>query len=134
MPDMGDLAMVLGTEEMAIQQAHRNMVGSSVADMARVLQELLSRRLTAYVAGVKDGKSVTRWANGETDIRYESERRLRTAYEIAQLLASFDSPKIVRGWFVGLNPKLEDISPAEAIHADRLQDALAAARAFIAGG
>src|SRR5688572_13758009 len=99
--------MVLSTEETALQQAHRNMVSSSVADMARVLQELLSRRLTAYIAGVKDGKSVTRWANGETDIRYESEQRLRTAYEIAQLLASFESPKIVRGWFVGLNPQLE---------------------------
>lgn len=126
--------MVLSTEEKALQQAHRNMVGSSVADMACVLQEMLSRRLTAYVAGVKDGKSVTRWANGETDIRFESEQRLRAAYEIAQMLSSFESPATVRAWFVGLNPQLEDTSPAEAIHDGRLQDAMSAARAFIAGG
>ena len=96
---------------------------------------MLSRRLTAYIAGVKDGKTVARWASGEvTDIREpETEQRMRTAYEIAQLLLGDDSPRTVRAWFIGLNPQLGDVPPAEAIREGRLQDAIAAARAFAAG-
>jgi hypothetical protein len=84
---------------------------------------------------VRDGKTVTRWANGEvSDVRdYTVEQRLRTAYEIAQLLLIEESPRTVRAWFIGLNPELGDTSPAEAISEGRLKDVLAAARAFIAG-
>jgi hypothetical protein len=106
-----------------------------VQQVASELQSLLTRRFTAVVAGVKDGKTVTRWASGETtDIRVESEQRLRTAYEIARLLLQFDSPQTVRAWFIGLNPQLDDVSPIEAIHDGRLKEALSAARAFVAGG
>lgn len=46
------------------------------------------------------------------------------------------SPSFVarRAWFIGLNPQLDDVSPAEAIHDGRLKEAKAAARAFVAGG
>ncbi len=122
-------------EAAVLEQVHRQSVNASVSEVASFLQDLLSRRLVAYVAGVKDGKTVTRWANGEvTGVRQESEQRLRTAYEIAQLLIQFDSPRIVRAWFIGLNPQLDDVSPAEAIHEGRLKEAKAAARAFVAGG
>jgi len=119
----------------ASARVHRQAVSASVSEVARLLQELLSRRLTAYIAGVKDGKTVARWASGEVaDIREpETEQRMRTAYEIAQLLLGDDSPRTVRAWFIGLNPQLGDVPPAEAIREGRLQDALAAARAFAAG-
>jgi hypothetical protein len=122
-------------EAAVLEQAHRQSVNASVSEVASFLQDLLSRRLVAYVAGVKDGKTVTRWASGEvTGVRQESEQRLRTAYEIAQLLIQFDSPRIVRAWFIGLDPQLDDVSPAEAIHEGCLKEAKAAARAFVAGG
>lgn len=41
---------------------------------------------------------------------------------------------MIRAWFVGMNPQLDDDSPAEAIHGGRLKEAMAAARAFAAGG
>lgn len=117
------------------ERAHRQSVHASVAEVAGYLQELLSRRLTAYIAGVKDAKTVTRWASGEVEnARYENEQRLRTAYEIAQLLVRFDSPRVVKAWFIGLNPQLGDVSPAEAIHDGELKEAMSAARAFVAGG
>lgn len=117
------------------EQIHREALQTSLAAIGSALQELLSRRLTAYIAGVKDGKTITRWAKGEvTDLRQESEQRLRTAYEIAQLLIShFDSPGIVKSWFIGLDPYLGDTSPAEAIHSGQLREALSAARVFISG-
>jgi hypothetical protein len=117
----------------AIERAHRRSVQVSVAEAARSLQDLLTRRLTAYIVNVKDGKSITRWINGEVKvIRPESEVRLRTAYEIQALLSRYESPQTIRAWFIGLNPDLGDVSPAEAIHEGRLQEALAAAREFVA--
>lgn len=125
--------MVLTTSS---PDTHRQALDASIQEVAGRLQELLTRRLTAYVAGVESGKTVSRWANGEvTDIRdADIEQRLRTAYQISLLLLGQDSPRTVRAWFIGLNPELGDVSPAEAIHEGRLKDALSAARAFMAGG
>ena len=119
-----------------ISQTHRQAMTAPVQEIAGRLQELLSRRLTAYVAGVDNGRTVARWATGEiTEIRQQdTEQRLRAAYEIALLLLSQDSPETVRAWFLGMNPQLGDISPAEAIHEGHLKDAFGAARAFMAGG
>ncbi|HET8626220.1 MAG TPA: hypothetical protein VFL91_02315 [Thermomicrobiales bacterium] len=117
------------------EQAHNLSTRVTIQEAARSLQDLLSRRLTAYMLGVKDAKTITRWASGEvTTIRYESEERLRCAYEIVQLLTQFDTRQIVRAWFIGLNPQLGDVSPAQAIRDGQLKEALGAARAFIAGG
>lgn len=118
-------------------QAYRAAMTTPLSEIARLLQELLSRRLTAVIVGVKDGKTIARWAAGETaDIRGgDREQRLRTAYQIAfMLLQSSDSPQVVKAWFIGLNPQLGDVAPAEALREGRLQEALAAARAFVIGG
>ena len=122
------------TMEMQVEKAHHRAVDASVEEVADSLQALLSRRLVAYIAGVKDAKTVSRWANGEVEPRDEATKRLRHAYQIALLLEEFDSPRIVKAWFIGLNPHLADLAPAEAIHDGRSTEALAAARAFIVGG
>lgn len=123
-------------QETVFQQAHRQATTASVQEVSQLLQEVLSRRLTAYIAGVRDAKTVTRWANGEViDIRdYAAEQRLRTAYEIVQVLLADESPQTVRAWFIGLNPQIGDTPPAEAISEGRLREALTAARAFMVGG
>jgi hypothetical protein len=46
----------------------------------------------------------------------------------------FDSPRVVKAWFIGLSPQLDDESPAEAIREGPLKEAMNAARAFVAGG
>lgn len=124
------------THDALMHRVHREATAAPVSEIAGVLQELLSRRLTAYIAGVGDGKTVSRWANGEvSEIRdHTQEQRIRVAYEIAQLLMSYESAQTVKAWFIGLNPQLDDVSPVEAIHEGRLKDALVAARAFTAGG
>ncbi len=122
--------------ESPVQQFHRQATTASISEIARLLQEVLSRRLTAYIAGVQDGKTVTRWANGEiTQIRdFEVEQRLRTAYEIVLLLLTVDSYLTVRAWFIGMNPELDMVSPAETLRAGHLKDALLAAHAFSVWG
>ncbi len=117
-----------------ISQAHRASVLTPVDKIAKELQELLSRQLTAYIAGVKDGKSVARWATGViTDVRVDSERQLRTAYECAYLLASLGSASFARAWFITQSPDLDDVSPAEALHQGKLKEVRLAARAFVGG-
>lgn len=117
------------------QQIHRQATTASISDIARLLQEVLSRRLTAYIAGVQDGKTVTRWTNGEVaEIRdMAMEQRLRASYEIVLLMMMHDSPHTVRAWFIGMNPDLDDVSPADALRAGDLREALQAARAFSVG-
>lgn len=119
-----------------VQQAHRRTVDTPVDSVVGFLQTLLSRRITAYIAGVKDAKSVSRWAAGETtDIRDPAmEQRLRTAYAIAQMLSEVDNPQTIKAWFVSLNPQLDDVSPSEAIREGNGKEVMAAARAFVANG
>jgi hypothetical protein len=63
-----------------------------------------------------------------------TEAKLRGAFQVFQLLLTEESPHTVRAWFVGLNPQLDDESPATAISEGRIRDVLVAAKAFLAGG
>ena len=125
-----------GTTSLVMHQIHQQAITAPVSEIAKSLQELLSRRLTAFIAGVGDGKTVSRWASGEVaQIRdHWMEQRLRTAYEIAHLLMQGDATQTVKAWFIGLNPQLGDVSPAEALRDGNLKEALSAARAFAVGG
>jgi hypothetical protein len=66
------------------------------------------------------------------------ERRLRLAYQIARLIGEKDSPGVVQAWFQGLNPQLDDRSPARLLREGDVDEVgplvLAAARAFAANG
>ena len=114
--------------------AHREAVRDSVSEIATFLMENLGQRLTALLAGLTDPKGVSRWANGKNSPQPDIERRLRAAYQVFHLVQSVESPHTVRAWFIGLNPQLEDLSPAEALAEDRFREVMAAARAFIVGG
>lgn len=123
-------------QPLTVSDAHQQATRASVREISRLMSQLLSRRMTAYIAGVDDAKTVARWMSGKTSrIRSaDVEQRLRTAHEIALLLLSTDSSDVVRAWFISLNPQLGDITPAEAIHNGDVREALAAARSFAAGG
>lgn len=118
-----------------LRQVRDQALRASVKEAASALIAVLTGRIAAYVVGVKDVKTLHRWTRGEvTDIRPESETKLRTAYEISLLLLRFDAPETVRAWFIGMAPELDDVSPARTIHEGRLQEAIGAARAFAANG
>jgi hypothetical protein len=63
--------------------------------------------------------------------------RLRLAFHAAGILAEREQPRVVQAWFTGLNPQLDDASPARLIReSPDLDDTgariLAAARSFVA--
>ena len=121
------------------KRGHRQAVEASFQAMASLLSELLSRRMAAYIAGVDNIKTVSRWISGDvTSIRdSDAETRLRMAFEIATMLMQVDAPEVVRAWFISLNPQLGDSTPVEVIHRgemDDLKEVMRAARAFATGG
>lgn len=114
--------------------AHKRTVQESIPEIVAFLAEVLGRRLTAHLAGVADVHQVANWISAKNAPRPESEKRLRAAYQVFQLLQASESPHVVRAWFIGMNPQLDDVSPVEAIAEDRLKEVMAAARAFATGG
>ena len=116
-------------------QAPEQVVHSSTREAARIVLDVLGGALAAYVLGVKDRKTVQRWAAGViVAIRPEHEATLRGVREIIVLLSRFEEPETVRAWFLGMAPELDDTAPARAVHDGRLPEAMNAARAFIAHG
>ena len=116
-------------------RAYQAAMRASAAEAASHLAKLLSRRIAAYTVGAKDIKTLVRWAEGEAEPRdAEKVKRLKVAYEIALLLAEFDSPATIKVWFIGPNPFLEDESPVDAVREGKLKEALAAAYAFAVSG
>lgn len=119
--------------------AHRRAVQATFAEIVAELAAILGKKLTAYIAGVKDTRVIDRWMQGEVEQPYrDAEPRLRLAYQIARTLNDHDSPRVVQAWFVGLNPELQDRTPAVLLReADINQvgpELLNAMRAFLVGG
>ena len=116
--------------------AHRAAMAASFADVVRELAETLGKKLTAYIAGVKDTRGIDRWIAGAEPYNGADER-LRLAYVVALTLREGDHPRVVQAWFTGLNPELDDRSPIRLLAEgteDEARAVLGAARAFRAGG
>lgn len=105
-----------------------------IAGIARYLSEMYGQKLVARMAGIDDPKRVGKWAQGVQAPRTDAEARLRAVYQITHLLLARDSDHVVRAWFIGMNPQLDDEAPADAIRAGQLKEVLAAAKAFVSGG
>ena len=128
--------MGIAAEELpgAVRQAHRQAVETSPGDMARFLQDALGQKLVAYIADVSGARTVARWVAGERKPGTDAEERLSAAFYVFRLLSEVESSYVVRAWFAGRNPLLDDVAPATVIREGRMQDAIAAARAFVSDG
>ncbi len=102
------------------------------------LSEILGPKLVAYIAGVTETRAVRRWTEEGRQARSNVQQRLRTALRLALFLRDYDSPEVVQAWFQGLNPQLNDRSPARMLREGNPEEVgpevLAAARAFVIGG
>jgi hypothetical protein len=100
------------------------------------LSEILGKKLTAYLAGVRDIDTIVRWAS-DVEPPTAVKGRLRRAYVVALTLRSSDEPPVIQAWFTGLNPELDERSPirllAEGGEAEG-RAVLEAARLFHANG
>lgn len=107
------------------------VIRATPAQMTQSLQTALSTRLVAYMTDQSD-RTIQRWAKGDgQDIRPASRRRLLAAYEALCLIDRFEPPGVASTWFIANEPQLDYTMPVEAIRNDKLEDVLAAARAFV---
>jgi hypothetical protein len=87
---------------------------------------------------VGETRAVRQWADGDREPGEDVRNRLRVALQVALPLAEAESPQIAQVWFQGLNPQLNDRSPARILREGELGEVgpsvIAAARAFLVGG
>jgi len=116
--------------------AHREAISLQWPDVVRRLTEILGRKLTAYIAGVRDVRALDRWIAGTAPYG-DVEARLRFTYHVVRTLAEHDSPQVVQSWLTGINPELGDRVPLRLLRDGDLDtvapEILGAARAFLAG-
>jgi hypothetical protein len=116
--------------------AHREALSLALPEIVRRLTEIAGRKLTAYIARVKDVGTLDTWING-TEPCGNVEERLRFTYQVVRTLSQHGSPKIVQAWLTGVNPELGDRVPLRVLRDGVLDtvapEILGAGRAFIAG-
>jgi hypothetical protein len=126
------------TEARPDLAAHTKAVRATFPELVSELRSVLGARLVAYLGSVKETRAVRQWAEGEREPSEEVRSRLRVALQVALPLAEAESPEIAQAWFQGLNPQLEDRSPARMLREGELEEVgptvIAAARAFLIGG
>jgi hypothetical protein len=119
-------------------QAYERSVRADVPELVSRLRELLGAQLVAYLGSVQETRAVRQWADGEREPSGATTQRLRIAYQVAGLLAERDTVRVIQAWFQGMNPQLDDVSPARLLRTEDLEIAgpqvLAAARSFAAVG
>jgi hypothetical protein len=109
--------------------AHRRAVEETIDQQAEFVVDLLGAALLAYIAGTNE-TTVRRWVRRENTPNDAHQQRIRNTSMIARLLLQGDANHTVRAWFIGMNPQLDDVSPAEALREERYRDVMSAARAF----
>ena len=87
--------------------AHREATTISFAVLVRELSDLIGKKLTAYIGGVKDVRAVDRWIEGTAPYK-DAEERLRFAFRVVKTLSNPEHPHVVQAWLTGLNPELND--------------------------
>ena len=116
------------------RSAHREALRLPASKIVERLVEIVGRKLTAYIGGVKDVRAVDRWIAGGA-IYGDAESRLRFAFQVARTLSEHDSPAVVQAWLTGVNPELGDRVPLRLMRENEIDDVapdiLSAVRAIL---
>ena len=117
--------------------AYRESTTTAFPKLVRMLTGIIGKKLTAYVAGVKDVRALDRWMDGAEPYK-NAEQRLRFSFRVVRTLQKTDHPAVVQAWLTGLNPELNDRVPVRLLRDGDLEkvapEILGAVRAFLAGG
>src|SRR5215210_3699718 len=96
-------------------EAHQRAMRAPFSEVADELRELLGARLAAYIGGVTETRAVREWAEGARTPGNEIQQRFRVTLQLALLLNDSDGREVTQAWFQGLNPQLDDRSPARLL-------------------
>jgi hypothetical protein len=114
--------------------AHREALRLLASKVVEKLVDIIGRKLTAYIGGVKDARAVDRWIAGGA-VYGDAETRLRFAFQVARTLSEHDSPAVVQAWLTGVNPELGDRVPLRLMRDNEIDSVapaiLSAVRAYL---
>ncbi len=113
--------------------AHAQAMSLPIAEIVRMLLELLDATTVAVVGGVQETRAVHGWLSGREPQRPQV---LRFALQLAAMIANAHDAEFCKAWFHGSNPHLDDRVPMIMLRdqplSDVQRDLLAAARIFAA--
>jgi hypothetical protein len=116
--------------------AYREATTLEFPKLVTELTGIVGKKLTAYIASMKDARAVDRWMAGSESYK-GVEERLRLAYRLAKMIGDHEGPRVVQAWLTGLNPDLNDRVPIRLLREGNVEtvgpELLGAARAFLAG-
>jgi len=95
---------------------------SGISEIAAFLQEHLGQRVTAYLSGLKDHKTVGQWAKGRVEPRDAASLRLRHGYQAARLIGEAFGDETAKAWLFGSNRQLRGEAPATVLRHGRLPE------------
>ena len=102
------------------------------------LRGILGAKLVAYIGAVSETRAVRQWAEGERVPSQATGNRLRLAYQAAKCISDVEGPETAQAWFQGLNPLLDDVSPARLLREGEVETdgraIITAERFFLANG
>lgn len=105
-----------------------------IHETTRQLVSQLGITAVSYLAGAKDMKQAAKWQQADgPEPRQEPTRRLMAAHRAWQMVATTENDYVARNWFIGANPRLEELSPLEALREGQIKQVLNAATAFADG-
>ena len=127
------------TTARADLDAFNEAMAMNTAELVGALRDLLGAKLVAYLGNVRETRAVRQWAEGTREIANpEVVERLRLAYRAARMISGRDSRKLAQAWFQGLNPVLDDRTPARLLREGDIETdgahVIGAARQFVAVG
>ena len=113
--------------------AHEHAMELPIGRVVAELIDLLGLTTVAVIGGVKETRAVSQWLDGRAPQRPNV---LRFALQLATMISTMADREIVRAWFHGSNPRLNDRVPMLMLHSEPLEEIqgplLASARAFAA--
>ena len=112
--------------------AHRVAVRTPMFQIVLELNSHLGATLVATLAGVSDRKLPYRWAKTDGPTPGEdAQLRLQAAYRIWLAMAKSESDHVVRAWFIGANPFLNEVPPVMALREGLVAETVKAADGFL---
>ena len=103
----------------------------TIVESVHDLNQNFGPTLVAYVADVRSRQMPKKWETGECVPRAAAAQRLLLAHDVLVLLLEHEDEHVVRSWFIGMNPRLSGLSPAERIRSFDADTVRGAAQAFV---
>src|SRR5437667_10204722 len=90
--------------------AYREATTLEVPKLVDELTKSIGKKLTAYIASVKDTRAIDRWIGGAESYK-GGEERLRFSYRLAKMISDHEGRRVGQAWLTGLNAALNHRGP-----------------------